>query len=97
MNGFLHSRCDLVPRRVRHAYIEHRSTKSCKTADDEATSTDTGLTYCYSWLTLLPWPGPLEQQAERDVFSQQYLAVRRAPRGYLCGVRFSTPLRGERL
>jgi len=27
MNSFLYSRCNLVPRRVRHAQIEHRSAK----------------------------------------------------------------------
>ena len=36
------------------------------------TSTGTSLTYYYPWSTLLPWPGLLELQAEKDEFSQQY-------------------------
>lgn len=35
MNSFLYSRCNLVPRRVRHAQIEHRSAQSCNSAETE--------------------------------------------------------------
>ena len=93
MNSFLYGRCDFVPRRVRHAQIEHRSAqkninKICNAVDWSARRrprTGTSLTCHYFSSTLLPCPMLLELRAGRDEFSLRYLAVLRARPRDLCG------------
>lgn len=86
MNDFLYSHCNLVPRRISNAQIEHRSAKSCSGGTLKKTTlmgVGTSLTYGCPGSVLLPLPGPLGPQVERGGSFRYNLVVLRAWRGYL--------------